>query len=101
MGSAVPSNAAAPQQELTGPQQDAPVAFALSTPCSTRRAAAPYFSRTVAASASAAAAGADSADSSPQQLGPQHPFASLRAGSSVVSDWIVGRVDMGASMIKN
>src|SRR4029079_11888008 len=64
IGSTVPSSAAPPQQELTGPQHDAPAAFALSTPSSTRRAAAPYFSRTVAVSSS-------DAEESSQQPGAQ------------------------------
>src|SRR5690349_1932430 len=54
MGSTVPSKAALPQQELTGPQHDADAACACATPSMTRRAAAPYLSRTVAASCSPA-----------------------------------------------
>src|SRR5687768_1716022 len=57
MGSVVPSNAAPPQQEVTGPQHDAPTDFASSTPSITRRAAAPYRSRTVSVSSAALTAG--------------------------------------------
>src|ERR1019366_6364544 len=67
--------AAPPQQELTGPQHDAPAAVAALAVSRTRRAAAPYFSRTVAARSSSAAVPSVSEFSRESVESSQHPGA--------------------------
>src|ERR671920_43627 len=79
MGSVAPSKAAPPQQALTGPQQDVPA------PSAARRAAAPYFSRTIRVTSSALPCVA----STPCLVSPQRDHQVVRLGQRFGPDRVV------------